>query len=386
MIRRFKETGVLLRRLKSVPVVAIIGPRQVGKTTLARQIAAEYTGVTQFFDLEDPRDLRLLDQPMTSLEDLRGLVVIDEVQRRPDLYPILRVLADRPRKPARFLLLGSASPDLLRQSTETLAGRISYHELQGFDLGEVGVPKWKTLWLRGGFPRSFLARSLAESVAWREDFLRNYLERDLPQLGILVSADTLRRFWTMLAHYHGQTWNASELARAFGVSDATVRRYLDILSSTFVVRQLAPWQENLGKRQVKAPKVYITDSGLLHRLLGVDDPADLNRHPKLGASWEGFAMEQVISCLGARRQECHFWRTHAGAELDLVVVRGRRRLGFEFKRADAPGMTPSMRSALEDLRLDSLDVIYPGKRVYSLAKKVRVVPLERLLDEVKPLD
>lgn len=322
---------------------------------------------------------------MVALEGLRGLIVIDEVQRRPDLFPILRVLSDRPRRPSRFLILGSASPDLLRQTTESLAGRVAYHELRGLDLAEVGAARWKALWLRGGLPRSYLARALSDSIEWREQFVRTYLERDLPQLGIQVSADTLRRFWTMLAHYHGQTWNASELGRAFGVSDATVRRYLDILSSTLVVRQLSPWHENLSKRQVKAPKVYVSDSGLLHRLLGVDDAVDLERHPKVGASWEGFALEQVVAQLGARRSECYYWRTHTGAELDLLVVRGRRRYGFEFKRADAPTLTPSMRSAMDDLRLDSLDVIYPGVDVYTLAKKVRAVPLTVAVDTLKPL-
>ncbi|MFN8548631.1 MAG: ATP-binding protein [Candidatus Eisenbacteria bacterium] len=385
MIRRFREAGALLRRLRTTPVVAIIGPRQVGKTTLARQVASEARGTSHYFDLEDPRDLRRLEHPMVALEGLRGLIVIDEVQRRPDLFPILRVLSDRPRRPSRFLILGSASPDLLRQTTESLAGRVAYHELRGLDLAEVGAARWKALWLRGGLPRSYLARALSDSIEWREQFVRTYLERDLPQLGIQVSADTLRRFWTMLAHYHGQTWNASELGRAFGVSDATVRRYLDILSSTLVVRQLSPWHENLSKRQVKAPKVYVSDSGLLHRLLGVDDAVDLERHPKVGASWEGFALEQVVAQLGARRSECYYWRTHTGAELDLLVVRGRRRYGFEFKRADAPTLTPSMRSAMDDLRLDSLDVIYPGVDVYTLAKKVRAVPLTVAVDTLKPL-
>lgn len=382
MIRRFSEVEQLTHRLRSNPVVAIIGPRQVGKTTLARQVAAARSGPVHLFDLEDTRDLRRLDEPLTALEDLRGLVVIDEVQRRPDLFPVLRVLADRPRTPARFLLLGSASPELLHQSSESLAGRIAYHELYGFDLGEVGPRRAKSLWLRGGFPKSFLAPSTRASVEWRLDFIRTFLERDLPQLGIQIPGETLRRFWSMLAHYHGQIWNSSELARAFGVSDSTVRRYLDVLSATFVVRQLQPWHENLKKRQVKAPKIYVTDTGLLHTLLGIRDPHDLERHPKVGASWEGFALEQVVRRLGVRRDECYFWRTHAGAELDLLVVRGRKRLGFEFKRSDAPGMTPSMRGAIEDLSLDRLDVIYPGRKSYPLAKNVRVLPIEAVLKDL----
>jgi len=357
----------------------------VGKTTLARAISGEQKRGAHYFDLEDPQDLQRLAEPLTALEELRGLIVIDEIQRRPDLFPVLRVLADRRPLRARFLVLGSASPALLEQSTESLAGRISYQELHGFDLEEVGVRRANALWVRGGFPRSFLASSVEVSNEWRRDFLRTFLERELPQLGVRVPAPTIRRFWSMIAHSHGQLWNSSELARAFGVSDTAVRRYLDLLTATFMVRQLQPWRENLAKRQVKSPKIYVADSGLLHTLLGISDAQGLEQHPKVGASWEGFALEQVTRRLGARNEECYFWRTHAGAELDLLVVRGRHRFGYEFKRADAPGVTPSMRSALADLSLESLDVIYPGKKSYTLGDRVRVLPLAQILDQLSPL-
>jgi hypothetical protein len=344
-----------------------------------------WRGPSSHFDLEDPRDRSRLDEPTLALEGLHGLVVLDEIQGRPDLFPVLRVLVDRPRSRARFLVLGSAAPELLRQTSESLAGRISYYELHGFGVDETGMRDHEKLWLRGGFPRSFLARTGAASAEWRRDFVRSYLERDLPHLGVRVGADTLRRFWYMLAHYHGQIWNASEFGRAFGVADTTVRHYLDLLSATFVVRSLPAWYENLGKRQVKSPKVYLTDTGLLHTLLGLATREDLERHPKLGASWEGFALQEVARRLGARREECYFWRTHTGAELDLLVVRGRRRLGFEFKRTDMPVVTPSMRAALSDLHLSRLDILHAGKRTYPLAPRVRAVALERLLEDIEPL-
>lgn len=376
--RRLAELRALASRS---PVVAILGPRQVGKTTLARMAGGP--DATRF-DLEDPRDLARLDDPMAALAGLRGWVVIDEVQRRPELFPVLRVLADRPRRPARFLVLGSAAPSLLRQSSESLAGRISYVRLSGFDADEAG-PAASRLWLRGGYPRSLLARSDADSVGWRRDFLAAYLERDLPQLGVSVPAATLRRLWTMLAHCHAQTLNSSELGRSLGVADTTVRKYLDVLCDTFMMRQLRPWHENLGKRQVKAPKLYVADTGLLHALLDIRDAAALDGHPKSGASWEGFALAQVTARLGADADECHFWRTHNGAELDLLVVRGRRRLGFEFKKSSAPTLTPSMRSALSDLRLDSLTVVYPGERGYPLGGGVTVLPLGRVWKDLEPL-
>lgn len=385
MIRRVHEEEAVARLLRQFPVVAILGARQVGKSTLARQVAARAAGPVAYFDLEDPDDRARLREPMLALRGLRGLVVLDEVQHQPGLFAVLRVLVDRPRRPARFLVLGSASPDLLRQSSESLAGRIAYRELDGFGLDEVGVEHYPRLWLRGGFPLSYLARSAAESERWRRQFIRTFLERDLPQLGITVSATTLRRFWTMLAHYHAQTWNASEFGRSFGVADTTVRHYLDILSSALVVRQLAPWHENISKRQVKAPKIFVRDCGLLHSLLGITTQADLDAHPKVGASWEGFAIEQVVRRIGARPNECYFWATHAGAELDLLVIRGRRRLGFEIKRTSAPQVTPSMRIALEDLRLTSLDVIHAGEHTFPLGAKLRAVAMSRLLKDVRPM-
>lgn len=367
------------------PAVAILGARQVGKTTLARLIARGRPRGVTVFDLENQADLARLEDPMLALERLRGLVIIDEIQRRPDLFPTLRVLCDRPRRPARFLVLGSASPELLRQSSESLAGRIAYHELTGFSLEEVGANRLDRLWLRGGFPRSWTARSEPASLEWRADFVRTFLERDLPQLGITIPSATMGRFWAMLAHYHGQVWNASEFARSFGVSDMTVRRYLDVLSGTFVVRLLPPWSANIGKRQVKSPKVYLADSGLLHALLGIGGRDDLEKHPKVGASWEGFGIQAVVDRLRARRAECFFWATHAGAELDLLVVRGRKRLGFEIKRTAVPRITPSVRSALEDLALERLDIVHAGEETFPLAPRVRALALSRLLEDLKPL-
>ena len=385
MIDRAGHLKTLQTRLARHPVVALLGARQVGKTTLARALVRRHGGSATLFDLEDPADAARLADPLLTLGGLRGLVVLDEIQRRPDLFPVLRVLVDRPRAGLRFLVLGRASPDLLRQTSESLAGRIAYHELRGFSVGEVGARALLTRWLRGGFPRSFLAPSLTASAEWRREFIRTFLERDIPQLGIRIPSATLGRFWSMLAHYHGQVWNGSEFARAFGVSDMAVRRYLDVLSSTFVVRQLPPWHENLKKRQVRSPKVYLADSGLLHTLLGLATTRDLERHPKVGASWEGFMLDAVIEHLGLRSDECYFWRTHAGAELDLLVVQGRRRRGFEFKRTVAPALTPSMRSALRDLRLSRIDVIHAGPETFPLAPRVQAVAAARLLDDVKPL-
>jgi predicted AAA+ superfamily ATPase len=357
----------------------------VGKTTLARQFARQRKSPLTYFDLESPVDRARLDEPMLTLEPLRGLVILDEIHRRPELFPILRVLADRPRQLARFLVLGSAAPGLLRQTSESLAGRIAYHVLTGFSFDETGPQKLPRLWLRGGFPRSFLAPSEAASQAWRRDFIETFLQRDLPELGLNIPSETLRRFWSMLAHYHAQVWSGSEFARSFAVSDPTVRRYLDLLVSTFLIRILLPWHENLRKRQVKSPKIFFADSGLLHSMLGIGTLEDLEQHPRLGASWEGFAMFEVVRRLGARPEECYFWATHTGAELDLLVVRGRKRWGFEFKRTDAPGVTPSMRTALTDLGLDSIDVIHAGSETYPLHRKMRAVSLERLLVDVKPL-
>jgi uncharacterized protein len=385
IIERLRHLAQLADLLIRYPIVAILGARQVGKTTLARQLVARMDTPTTVFDLENPVDLARLDDPMLALQDLSGLVVLDEIQRRPTLFPVLRVLADRPQSSARFLVLGSASPTLLQQSSESLAGRIHYHELGGFALDEVGQYATERLWRRGGFPPAFLAASDTASAEWRRDFVRTFLERDLPQLGVRVPALTLRRFWTMLAHYHAQVWNGAELARAFGVSAPTVRHYLDTLTAALVLRQLPPWFENLGKRQVKAPKVYIVDSGLLHTLLHVQTQADLESHPKIGASWEGFALGEVITRLGAQPEECFFWATHAGTELDLLVVRGTRRWGFEFKRTVAPRLTRSMHSALADLRLERLEVVHAGNQTFPLAETVRALALGRLLEDLAPL-
>lgn len=384
-IERRRHQEELEGLLERHPVVGILGARQTGKTTLARQLAARYDGPIFFFDLEDPTDQARLAEPMLALRDLRGLIVIDEVQRRPELFPVLRVLADRLERTTRFLVLGSASPELLQQTSESLAGRIFYHDLGGFDLDEVGVGSYQQLWLRGGFPRSFLAETDGASAEWRRGFVRTFLERDLPGLGIQVPTEMMRRFWTMIAHYHGQLWNGAELARSFGVSGVTVRRYLDMLTSALVLRQLPPWFENLGKRQVKSPKVYVTDSGLLHTLLGLGSREDVEGHPKVGASWEGFALREVVERLGARPEEVFFWATHAGAELDLLIVRGRKRLGFELKRTAAPRMTPSIRTARDDLHLERVDVVYPGEHTFPLAERVRALALPRLYEDLEPL-
>jgi predicted AAA+ superfamily ATPase len=363
------------------PIVALLGPRQCGKTTLARMFGESEP--CTFFDLENPVDVRRLSAPMTALEALSGLVVLDEVQRRPDLFELLRVFVDRPRNPARFLLLGSASPYLVKGVSESLAGRIGFVDLAGFDLWEVGVGRKTSLWIRGGFPRSFLAADDRDSMAWREDFIRTFLERDIPQFGITIPAETLRRCWTMLAHYHGQVWNAAQLARSLGTSENTARRYLDILAGAYMVRVLPPWFENIRKRQVKAPKIYIRDSGLLHALLQLPTWQDLHGHPTLGASWEGFALEQVIGALKTR--DAYFWATHGGAELDLLTLVRGNRYGFEFKYADAPGRTRSMHAAIEDLGLEHLWVIYPGQQEYALDAEISVIPIDRVLNLVRSI-
>ena len=368
--------------LREFPVVALLGARQVGKTTLARQLAATRARTT-WFDLENPADLARLDDPGLELRPLKGLVVLDEIHRLPEVFPLLRVLADRPRTPARFLVLGSASPDLLRQTSETLAGRVAFHRLGGFAATEVG--DFERLWLRGGFPRSYLARSEAASVRWRHSFVDTFLSRDVADLGGSVPPATLRRFWTMLAHWHGQTWNGAEFGRAFGVAHTTVRRYLDLLTSLFVVRQLAPWFENIAKRQVRSPKVYVADSGILHSLLGLPSRDALVSHPKVGASWEGFVVSQVIARLAARPEQCFHWATHSGAELDLLVAAGERRYGFEVKRAEAPRLTPSMRSAFQTLRLDRLDVFHAGTQSYRLAEGIHAMPATEINGVLRPL-
>ncbi len=360
--------------LRVNPVAALIGPRQCGKTTLARMISQnrKCTG----FDLEDPADRQQLDAPMSILSNLDGLVIIDEIQRRPELFEIIRVLVDRPENKAQFLILGSAAPSLMKGASESLAGRLGFVDLSGFDLSEVGPDNRDQLWSRGGFPRSFLAADNSASAIWREGFVRTFLERDIPQLGITIPAETLRRFWTMVAHYHGQTWNAAEFARSLSASENTARRYLDILAGSYMVRVLPPWFENIKKRQVKAPKVYIRDTGILHALLQLPTLSDVMKHPKLGASWEGFAIEHVLNLTNTR--DAYYWATHGGAELDLLVFQAGRRLGFEFKFSDAPSLTRSMHMAIQDLKLDHLHVVYPGPKRYPLHERVTAMPLSEM--------
>lgn len=376
MIERPSLVADIQAALQRSRIVALIGPRQSGKTTLAQMFVP--IDSVNYFDLEDPVSLIRLEEPMTALRELRGLVVIDEIQRRPDLFSLLRVLADRQPLPARFLILGSASPELIRGASESLAGRLETISISGFSLAEVRRTGLKQHWLRGGFPLSYLASSDGDSEIWRKNFIQTFLERDLPQWGIQIPAATLMRFWTMLAHYHGQIWNASEAARAFGVSDMTVRRYLDILDGVFMIRVLRPWHANIHKRQIRSPKIYFRDSGLLHYLLGIHSEMDLHTHPKIGASWEGYAIEETIKAL--RPDEAYFWGTHNGAELDLLLLKGGKRIGIECKRMDAPRFTPSMKLAMDNLQLDRLIVFYPGEKAYPLAERVEVVPLIRLAD------
>ncbi|MBM4312804.1 MAG: ATP-binding protein [Deltaproteobacteria bacterium] len=377
MITRKHTMANIKTALERSRAVALLGPRQCGKTTLARQFVSPDS--PNYFDLEDPLSLARLDEAMTALRELTGLVVIDEVQRRPDLFPVLRVLSDREPLPARFLILGSASPALLRQSSESLAGRLEIVSIGGLSLVDTSIESHEAHWFRGGFPLSFLAANDVDSAAWRKNFIQTFLERDLPQLGIAAPVPTLFRFWSMLAHYHGQVWNAAEPARSLGVNESTIRRYLDLLEGVFMVRQLQPWHESLKKRQVKSPKVYFRDSGLLHQILGIRKPKDLLTHPKCGASWEGYVMEELLTIL--RPDASYFWGTHAGAEIDLLLFKEGRRIGVEIKRADAPRLTTSMRIALADLALNRLVVVYPGEKRYSLAEKVDVLPLSVLMKE-----
>ncbi len=372
MIKRAIILKRLEKALKRSRVVVLAGPRQCGKTTLARELLSEDS--VNYFDLEDPAGLARLEEPMTALSPLRGLIVIDEVQRRPDLFPVLRVLADRRDNPARFLILGSASGDLLRQTSESLAGRMERVIIGGFSLRELGAKAEQPLWLRGGFPLSYLASTDNDSGMWRKSFVQTLLERDFPQWGVRVPAVALQRFWTMLAHYHGQAWNAAEPARALGVSESTVRRYLDLLTDAYMIRQLQPYYANIRKRQVKSPKIYVRDSGLLHQLLGIGTHKALMSHPKVGASWEGFVIEQVLA--GDPFEEVFFWATHQGAEIDLVLRCGDEMMGVECKRSDTPRLTPSIRHALEDLGLQRVVVIYPGNKRFALAEQVEAVPLK----------
>lgn len=379
LITRKRDFSEVKKRLKDFPVVAILGPRQCGKTTLAKAIKANH-----YFDLENSQTLRQFQNPQLALETLKGTIVIDEIQRQPELFPLLRYLVDEDKK-KRFLILGSASRDLIQQSSETLAGRISYHELSGFSLADIKMD-WKKLWLQGGMPRSYLAQSNEKSFHWREQYIQTFLERDIPQLGFKIPARTLDRFWHMVAHYHGQMMNFSELSRSFGASDTAIRHYLEILEGTFILRKLMPWHTNLKKRLVKSPKFYIRDSGIFHTLLSIDDEAQLTSHPKLGASWEGFALECLLKQSMKPSSSFYFWATHAGAELDLFWQHKGKNWGAEFKYADAPHLTPSMRNALIDLRLEHLWVIYPGKETYKLTDKITVIPITEIAKQKKKIN
>lgn len=376
MVKRTLIKTHIQEALKRSRAVALLGPRQCGKTTLAR----EFIDITSpnYFDLEDPESIIRLTNPKIALSPLKGLIVIDEIQRRPDLFPVLRVLLDRKPLPAKFLILGSSSPDLLRQSSESLAGRLETVIMDGFSLDEVGINNNRRLWLRGGFPLSFLAKNDIDSFMWRKSFIQMFLERDLHQQGISLPAVSLHRFWTMLAHSHGQVWNAATPASSLGVTQPTIRRYLDILTGVFMVRQLQPWHANIKKRQVKAPKIYIRDTGILHALLGLKTESDILGHPRCGASWEGYVIEEVIKTV--QPDEVYFWATHNGAEIDLIFLKNGQMYGIECKRADAPGITPSMRIALKDLKLKRVFVIYPGQQRFLLDKKIEVMPLEALLE------
>lgn len=377
MIERTRLRATIQNKLDNNRVVLLIGPRQCGKTTLARQFVDPTSA--NYFDLEDPLSVIALDQPMTALQNLTGLVVIDEIQRRPELFPILRVLADRTPLPAKFLILGSSSLDLLRQSSESLAGRIAVVPMGGFTLEEVGAVEQNKLWRRGGFPLSFATSDESVSNEWRTDFIRTFLERDIPQFGIKIPATSLYRFWSLLAHYHGQVWNAAEVARTLEISEQKTRRYVDLLQDLFMIRLLQPWYENLGKRQVKSPKLYFRDSGLLHTLAGIRTEQELMLHPRSGASWEGFAIEQTIQMV--QPDEVYFWGLHSGAELDLLMIKDGKKIGVECKRVDAPGLTPSMRSALDTLELQKLLVIFPGNKAYQLTERVQAFPLAGLVNQ-----
>lgn len=374
MIDRNSYLKKISTAIRRSPIVAILGPRQCGKTTLARMFGNRANA--EYFDLESQPDIQRLENPEMVLGSQKGTVILDEIQRLPALFNTLRVLVDRPENSARFLVLGSASPDLIKNVSQTLAGRVEFIELAGFDIREVGEKSWQSLWLRGGFPRSFLSDSDDDSLSWREGFVRTFLERDISQLGITIPSVAMRRFWIMLAHYHGQLWNASEFGRSMGLSDKTVRSYLDILAGTFMVHQLQPWHENIGKRQVKSPKIYLQDSGLLHALLGIDGMRNLLSNPRVGASWEGYALCQFLQIL--RPAQHFFWSTYSGAGLDLLFFHQGRRYGVEFKFNEAPKITRSMRIAIEDLSLHHLWVIHPGSHGYPVDERISVRPLAQL--------
>jgi len=377
-MRRPKYIEKIRAHFRVHPICALLGPRQVGKTTLAKMYIEEYwPDDAYFFDLENPLDLARLENPMLALSNVtQKLIVIDEIQRRPDLFPVLRVLVDQEKENRRFLILGSASRDLIRQASETLAGRIGYIELCPFSLFE--VKDSSKLWLRGGFPRSYLAANNQDSYLWRQNYIATFLERDIPNLGFNIPPEQMRRFWLMLAHYHGQIFNASEIGKSLGISGHTVRKYLDILSGTFMIRILTPWFENLKKRQIKSPKIYFRDSGILNTLLGINDKMELQKYPKLGSFWEGFALEEIIRTMDAAMEESYFWSTQAKAELDLLIVKNNKKIGFEFKYTDAPKITKSMHIAQEDLKLNHLAVIYPGNQIFPLSKDIKAYGLETI--------
>lgn len=369
LIQRPTDYTKITKLIDAFPVTAILGPRQCGKTTIARSILYDH-----YFDLENPVDIARLDQPKLALEDLNGLIVIDEIQRSPELFPLLRFLVDNNPK-QKYLILGSASQDLIRQSSETLAGRIAYYSLSGFRLKDIGRNNYKSLWVKGGFPKAYLAESEEVSQIWRQNFITTFLERDIPQLGITIPARTLRRFWTMLCHYHGQVINYSELGRSFGISDVTVRKYIDILEGTFMLRVLQPWYINLGKRLVKRPKIYLKDPGIFHSLMNIDTFEQLFSHPKLGASFEGFALEILCRQINKTDNEFYFYSVHSGSELDLFWQDKGKNWGAEFKYSDAPKLTKSMKTVLKDLNLSHLWVVYPGKTSYRLAENITALSL-----------
>lgn len=383
MIERKRHIQDILESFEDFTVVGVIGPRQVGKTTLAHQVARNYSEPARHFDLERGADLdRLATDPEFVLTDQQGLVVLDEVQRLPGIYTTLRVLADRRPGPTKFLVLGSASPTMLQQTSESLAGRIRYHNLSGLGLYEIQPELQDSLWLRGGFPRSFLARSDQRAFVWLEELIHTFLTRDMPAMGLGLSPTLLRRFWTMLAHLQGQVWNASEIGRSLELSDVSVRRYLDMMSDALLIRLVQPWYANIKKRQVKSPRIYFRDVGLLHALLGISSTEELLSHPKAGASWEGFVMEQVIDLFRLRDHRVFFWRAHTGAEVDMVVQRGTELVGIEIKRTSSPSVTKSIRSALADLELAAVFVIHAGKDSYPLTEKVRAVSVYDLQTEL----
>lgn len=360
------------------PIVALLGPRQCGKTTLSEQYTKTLKEEFHKFDLEDPEDLAALENPKVLFNELKGTIILDEIQRKPDLFPFLRTLVDKEKRKRKILILGSASKELIQQSSESLAGRISYLELTPFSLNEISKKDRSKLWQQGGFPLSFLAQSEKESYRWRKSYISTFLERDIPNLGIKIPARTMRRFWQMIAHYQGQVVNYSELGRSFGASDKTIRNYLDILTETFMIRQLSPWYENIKKRQVKRPKIYFRDSGIFHSMHSIENKRALLSHPKLGASWEGFALEQVIQHFDLESEEAYFWSVHEQGELDLFFQKNGKRVGVEFKYTSSPELTPSMKYSIENLRLDQLFCIHSGEKKFALAENVVATSLGKV--------